>query len=232
MSYDDPSSMNKTGVVKRGISYSILDEKPGDWYKITVNNKNVWVQKVKKSRVDEAKIFDNAVNIVLKLEGKGLSDHPMDKGGKTRYGITQSVYDGYRDKAHLPHQNVDLISLNEVKYIYKNSYYYKVNANEMSPKLATVMLDTAINLGYGNAYVIIQRALGIVDTGAEASHWGELTDYSFNNLSVSQEDELAKRIIFERMRSRYNIVSKDKTQASFLNGWLGRDKQLKTTLSL
>jgi len=232
MSYDDPISMNGTGLVRKGISYSILDEKPGNWYKIAVNKKNVWVQKVKKPRTNDNAVFNQAVNTVLTLEGKGFSDHPSDKGGKTRYGITQAVYDHYRDKIKLPHQSVNAISTNEVKDIYRNSYYKDVHASEMSPKLATVMLDTAVNFGDGNAYVIFQRALGIVGKEAQALNWGELTDYSFNNLAVSQENELAKRIIFERMRSRYNIVNKDKTQSSFLKGWLERDKQLKTTLSL
>ena len=231
MSYDDPSSMNQTGTVKKGVSYSILDEKPGNWYKIKANNKNVWVKKVKNPRTND-KVFDTAVSTVIKLEGKYLSDHPLDKGGKTRYGITQAVYDNYRDKIKLPHQDVNDISINEVKTIYQNSYYKDIHASEMSPKLATVMLDTAVNFGNGTAYVIFQRALGIVGKEAQALNWGELTDYSFNNLSVSQEDELAKRIIFERMRSRYNIVNNNKTQASFLKGWLERDKQLKTTLGL
>jgi lysozyme family protein len=38
--------------------------------------------------------FDNALRIVLQLEG-GYSNDPFDRGGATNYGIVQATYNDY-----------------------------------------------------------------------------------------------------------------------------------------
>ncbi|QKE75111.1 hypothetical protein HPK19_21350 [Arthrobacter citreus] len=228
LAFKNPMEQTNHITVKSG-TYTILDEQAENWYKISYNKQQVWVQKIKKVRSDEKDVFKSGLNIVKELEGNACTKLGNDHGGLTKYGITQTVYDEYRKGQKLGGNSVCYISNKEVEDIIYNTYYVPTNGTKMSSKLAIVMLDTAVNFGKGTAYAIFQRALSI-DKGT--TNWGPLTNYSFNHLPTNQENDVALRMIYERMRSRYNIVAKDPGQGQFLKGWLARDQKLLTKLAL
>ncbi|WP_179865493.1 MULTISPECIES: glycosyl hydrolase 108 family protein [unclassified Bacillus (in: firmicutes)] len=228
LAYKNPMEQTNHITVKSG-TYTILDEQAENWYKISYNKQQVWLQKIKKVRSDEKAVFKSGLTIVKELEGSACTNHVKDHGGLTKYGITQNVYDEYRDGHNLGRNSVCKISSKEIEDIIYKTYYVPTNGTKMSSKLAIVMLDTAVNFGKGTAYAIFQRAMGI-DKGK--TNWGPLTNYSFNHLATNQENDVALRMIFERMRSRYNIVAKDPSQGDFLKGWLARDQKLLTKLAL
>ena len=68
-------------------------------------------------KLDEALIF------TLKWEGSVFTDHPLDPGGATRYGVIQSRYDQYRVSKKLPKQSVEKIS----KKILPLDYIFQVD---------------------------------------------------------------------------------------------------------
>lgn len=216
------------GTVKKG-TYQVVSESKDRWIQIDVSGSKAWIDIKKAVKSNEEDTFERAFEIIVKNFEGGCVNHPNDLGGSTNFGITQKVYDEFLGEEGY---DVCLITDEEVRTIYYEVYYTNrfVNANRMTSNLATVMLDTAINFGKGNADAIFQRAFRIDQKGA--TNWGQLTEYSFNMLSVSKENELARRILVERTRSRYNIIAKDPSQKVFLKGWLSRDEALKKILKL
>lgn len=67
-------------------------------------------------------IWPQALALILALEG-GYSNHPDDPGGATNYGITQAVYDAWRQGQGLEPQPVARITREEVANIYRERYW-------------------------------------------------------------------------------------------------------------
>ena len=103
--------------------------------------------------------FDDAFTKLLGHEG-GYSDNAADTGGKTMYGITETVAraNGYTgDMRALP---VDV-----AKSIYKASYWTPCKCDELPDPVAFDVFDTAVNSGCAQSIKFLQRALNIGDDG-------------------------------------------------------------------
>lgn len=100
--------------------------------------------------------FDQAFGRTVGLE-KGYSNHPSDRGGKTRWGVTETVaraagYVGSMEdlpiataKAIIRPRYWDLLHLDQV--------------DQISPGIAAEIFDTAVNCGVGVPIAFLQRAL-------------------------------------------------------------------------
>lgn len=95
--------------------------------------------------------FRTALDFVLRWEG-GFSDHPLDPGGATNYGVTQATFDAYRRKAGLPTRSVRDITRAEVEDIYFEGYWLRAGCEQIAPPaLALCVFDAAVNSGVGAA---------------------------------------------------------------------------------
>ena len=103
--------------------------------------------------------FNHALDVILGAEG-GYSDDADDPGGKTRYGITESVariYGYYGDMKEFP--------LETAKMIYQAEYWYKAKCELYPPPLDLLMFDCAVNQGQETAIKLLQKALGVAQDG-------------------------------------------------------------------
>jgi lysozyme family protein len=102
--------------------------------------------------------FEKALKHTLGIEGD-FSNHPLDSGGATRYGITEQVarqwgYDG--DMSALP--------LGLAKRVYKHQYWDLIKLDDIAliaPPVAFEMFDTSVNCGQARAVQFLQRALNL-----------------------------------------------------------------------
>lgn len=100
--------------------------------------------------------IDGLLDAVIEREG-GYVNHPADKGGPTRFGITEAVAraHGYAGPmAQLPRE--------EAAAIYRRLYWLRPRLDEIasrSPLLAAELFDTGVNMGPGVAITFFQRAL-------------------------------------------------------------------------
>jgi lysozyme family protein len=108
--------------------------------------------------------IDQLIEDVIEREG-GYVNHVADRGGPTRWGITQAVAraQGYQgDMRHLPQETA--IS------IYKRLYWVSPGFSKVAlkaPKLAAELFDTGINMGTGTATGFLQRALNALNRNAK-----------------------------------------------------------------
>lgn len=88
--------------------------------------------------------FDAALAFTLNAEG-GWSDDPDDLGGATMKGITQRIYDFYRNNKRLPLQSVRFISDTELRDIYQTRYWNLSGSEALDWPLCLIHFDTFVN---------------------------------------------------------------------------------------
>ena len=162
--------------------------------------------------------FDAALKFTLSEEG-GFVDNPHDPGGATNHGVTQAVYDDYRDTKSLPHQSVQLITDAETRELYENNYWEPSRAQTMHSPLDVVIFDLGVNSGIQRAIKTLQAALGCEADGK----WGPNTASA---LAVADVFETCKTVNDLRREFYHNIVERNPTQSVFLKGWLARVDRL------
>ena len=106
--------------------------------------------------MDEGMDVDMLVEALIDREG-GFVDHPADKGGPTRFGMSEAVAraSGYRGAMRaLPRE--------EAAAIYKRLYWLRPRFGDVaarSPRIAAELFDTGVNMGPAVAVTFLQRAL-------------------------------------------------------------------------
>lgn len=102
------------------------------------------------------RLVDGLVEALIEREG-GYVDHPADRGGATRWGITEAVAraHGYRGAiARLPRE--------DAAAIYERLYWRRPRFDAVAgraPRIAAELFDTGANMGPGVAATFLQRAL-------------------------------------------------------------------------
>ena len=162
--------------------------------------------------------IQEALVFTLKWEG-GYSNHPLDPGGATNYGIIQSRYDQYRKSKGLATQSVKFISKAEYEEIYDVYYWDPVRAQYVSGPLGLALFDTAVNLGVGGCISRLQASLKVPITGK----W---TQAISDVIHSADQTAVAINICKLRIAKRYARVKQKPSQTVFLKGWLNRDNDL------
>lgn len=100
--------------------------------------------------------FDTAIRSVLGIEGD-YSNRANDRGGKTRFGITEAVAraNGYMG-------SMESLPLETAETIYKRQYWDTLRLDDVAavwPNVAFELFDTGVNCGIGTSGMFLQRAL-------------------------------------------------------------------------
>lgn len=140
--------------------------------------------------------ISRALTLLLEHEG-GYSDHPRDKGGKTRYGITEKVardhgYEG--DMKDFPWSTAE--------FIYRVDYWDKIRADQLPAELRFHVFDCAVNSGPARAIRILQKCAGVESDGII----GKVTIAAAQNVTPKQYTEARRE--FMRGLKDYDVFGK------------------------
>lgn len=108
-------------------------------------------------------MIDDLIDAVIDREG-GYSKHPADRGGSTRWGITEAVAraSGYTgDMRHFAREAAAVI--------YRRIYWQRPRIDDVArraPLIAAELFDTGVNMGPAVAIAFLQRALNALNRGA------------------------------------------------------------------
>ncbi|MFN3618737.1 glycoside hydrolase family 108 protein [Sphingorhabdus sp.] len=171
---------------------------------------------------------DHLIEEVIAREG-GFVDHPNDKGGPTRWGITQKVA-----RRHGYMGDMDELPRSIAAAIYKRSYWHAPEFDQVertAPKLAAELFDTGVNMGTDAAIAFLQRALNALNRNGR----------DFDDIAVDRkigpatlraleafvrrrgslaEDVLIKAIDALQGAHYVRLAESRPTQEAFLYGWL------------
>lgn len=109
--------------------------------------------------------YSLCIPLVLAHEG-GYVNHPADPGGATNKGVTQKVYDAWRDKQGKPRQSVRSIVDAEVHAIYRRDYWDAIKGDDLPAGVDYCVFDFAVNSGINRAAKYLQAAVGVAQDGA------------------------------------------------------------------
>lgn len=106
---------------------------------------------------------EQLIEEVIAREG-GFSNHPADRGGATRWGVTEAVA-----RAHGYAGDMRDFPRADAVEIYTRLYWDKPNFAAVAaraPRLAAELFDTGVNMGPAVAAGFLQRALNALNRGA------------------------------------------------------------------
>lgn len=156
------------------------------------------------------------INLCIYREGGDqTTDHAADRGGLTRFGISQNAFPGL-DIAALDREDAQLI--------YYEHYWLAAHCNELPDVLREIVFDCAVNQGVRTAIRLLQRAIG---TAAD----GVFGPKSRAALRLADPFHTFFNILSGRRRRYVALCRRDQRQLAHLNGWLNRlDKVTHSTL--
>jgi lysozyme family protein len=105
--------------------------------------------------------FDAAFREVLRIEG-GYVNHPNDRGGATRYGITEATARQYGHKGSMLE-----LTVGKAKEIYHKGYWRINNLDDIflkSPAIALEMFEAGVNMAPVRPATWLQRLLNSMNT--------------------------------------------------------------------
>jgi lysozyme family protein len=158
--------------------------------------------------------FEKAFAQTLIHEGGYVND-PADYGGETKYGISK--------KAH-PDVNIKNLTLENAKDIYYREYWQAMGfENIYDDELAAKMFDIRVNFRHQTFEELMRRALASVQCNPNMLNsnmsWGRDMLWLINR---ADPKELRVALRSEQAGTYRLNVTKDATQARFINGWLKR----------
>jgi len=160
--------------------------------------------------------FEEALAHTLVQEGGWYPGDEERDTNPTMRGVTQKVYNCYRDELGRPHRSVQHISADELRAIYRE-YWEDSGAYRLRRLTAMAVFDMAVNAGASRAAVLLQRTLAMQEDGIVGPK-------TLAAAYECDEKELACEYQWQRLRY-YNTLAKQKKHK--LNLWLWLDRVLK-----
>lgn len=167
------------------------------------------------------------------------SDHPADRGGVTRYGVSLAFLRATADEAPdvlaaldiaspVSASTVRRLSADQARLLFLARFWAPLQLDDMPLHMATVLYDAAVNHGRGTAVKLAQRGYNrCVRYGAPLavdSIMGPLTRAALRNNNTAA---VRGAIIDARISYYHAIVRNDESQSVFLRGWIRRAEDLR-----
>lgn len=172
--------------------------------------------------VDASSAVDRMIDRVVRREG-GFVDHPADRGGPTKFGITQTTLSAYLGRQATTAE-VRSLEREVAERIYRQNYYHAPGIDGLPARIQPLIFDSAVNHGPGRAIRLLQQVLNAAGFGPLAVDGvaGPQTRRAAHDADHAMGDWLLAALVEERRNFYHAIVENDPRQEVFLAGWLNR----------
>ena len=172
--------------------------------------------------------IDQLIDELIEREGN-YANHPADRGGPTRFGITEAVA-----RAHGYGGAMAALPREEATAIYRRLYWLRPKFDaiaERSPRLAAELFDTGANMGPAVAATFLQRALtalnrngkdypDLVPDGCVGARTLAALD-AFRAVRGGKAEDVLLRALEALQGERYlRLAERRPANEAFLYGWL------------
>jgi len=173
--------------------------------------------------------IDELLDGLIEREG-GYVNHPADRGGPTRFGITEAVA-----RAHGYAGAMAELPRGEAEAIYKRLYWLRPKFDQVakrSPAIAAELFDTGVNMGPAVAATFLQRALTALNrNGKDFSDLvpdgrvGERTLEALDSFLAARGARAGETVLLRALEAlqgeRYlRLAERRPANEAFLYGWL------------
>ena len=161
-------------------------------------------------------MIDALLDEVLRREG-GYVNHPADRGGPTKFGITAATLGEWRRLGRAATaQEVSALTTDEARAIYRQRYVADPGFEGIKhPPLLALLVDAGVHSGPKRAVEWLQTALGV-------SADGVLGPRTRAALMSADPVVLYRRVLAARLRFLGRLITQDRRQAAFAAGWMNR----------
>jgi len=158
--------------------------------------------------------FEKCFAFTIGEEG-GYANHPKDKGGETKWGISKNQY---------PNLDIPILTKEDARTIYLRDYWEPSGANLLPDKLSLVHFDSAVNHGVPRAIKLLQAVVCVFPDGKI----GPKTKAAIER-DIKYQGERALVMLYLQKRYEFYkaIVKTNPGQKVFLKGWLNRLDKLR-----
>ncbi|BEL71434.1 TPA: glycoside hydrolase family 108 protein [Serratia marcescens] len=171
------------------------------------------------SQFNPTPAFNHAIAFVLGKEGGYVND-PTDKGGETKYGISDKrdgIADGMTDVDgdNKPDTRIKDLTLEQASQIYFRDYWYPSYCTDWPDGISLLVFDSAVQHGAKKAISLLQDAVGVTADGIV----GPKTTVA---VTSADPEWLLTRYLLRRARYYAEIIKGNPSQVKYLNGWFNR----------
>jgi lysozyme family protein len=160
-------------------------------------------------------MINEIITDVLRAEGwDEYTNDPDDRGGPTKWGITQKAWSDYIRRPATP-EDIQSITEPQAREFYLAKYVKEPGFDKLPSLLVPLLVDCGVNHGPVRAIRWLQRVVGAFGDG----------DLGPKTLAaVQSRDPVATylRVCARRVRFYGAIVRRDRSQAKFISGWNNR----------
>lgn len=165
---------------------------------------------------------DDLLDDIIRREG-GFVNHKADRGGPTKYGITQRTLSEWLRR---PASVDEVRTLDEAtaREIYVSGYLTAPRIDTLPEPIIPIVFDSCVNHGPRQAIRFVQRVINEAGFGPcdPDGVLGPDTRQRAEKASAEMGPFLINAIMYERIRFYNALVAKDPSQAVFLEGWKRR----------
>lgn len=155
------------------------------------------------------------IDEVILREGDRYTNHPSDRGGPTKYGITQRTLSAYRGQPVTP-EDVENLTVTEARNVYFALYVRSPGFSKIiNDDIMGLAVDCGVLHGTDRTIRWLQKIVGVKQDGI----LGPVTADAINRFD---KKSLYNALISERVRFIGSIITRDPSQAVFAAGWLNR----------
>lgn len=174
------------------------------------------------------KQLSQVIDEIIRIEA-GYVDHPDDRGGPTRFGVTEKVARAYGYTGPMQDLPEPL-----ARKILTDLYWFKPGFDKVavhSVPVAIELCDTGVNMGQPTAIKMLQRCLNALNQRGE--HWsdvsvdGQIGSATIDALArfMARRGPQGETVLLKALNclqcARYiEIAEKNPSQEAFVYGWI------------
>ena len=160
--------------------------------------------------------FTYALERTMAFEG-GWSNHPSDRGGRTKYGVTQGTLDAYNDRMGRAIA-LSRLTPDQAADVYWIMYWLEMRIDGLDVAVQGIMFDWSVHSGFF-AIRSMQRHLKLKPDGVVGPRTREAV---VSEILVNGPKYLVRSLAIRRMKHLCRLVRRDRKQGDFIVGWFDR----------
>ncbi len=169
---------------------------------------------------------DELLDEVIAREG-GFVHHPADRGGPTRFGITQATLSEWLGRSTTVDE-VRTLEEETAREIYVARYLAGPRVGTLPPEIVPHVFDMAVNHGPRRAVRMLQEVLGLAGWRVDVDGViGPQTRKAAFEAQADMGPFFTNAIADQRANFYRRLVAADPSQRVFLRGWLNRAEAFK-----
>jgi len=164
----------------------------------------------------------DAIDNIIRIEGGYVND-PADRGGPTKYGITQKTLSDYLGR-QASIEDVKNITKETAREIYERHYLTGPRINTLPSPIQEQILDIGVNSGPKTAIKMLQRVLNAAGFGPVTVDGviGPMTRNVTETALQKMGPYLSNAIVDHRIQFYEHLAERHPSDKKFLKGWKRR----------